>query len=818
MFALSNIKNCPGRKILARLISTGLQPGGSRRNERPAASAAFASCPKPLKRLWSLLSDPATGLKPGVNERLTRQNEISRVNLMSVGNSARREAGKTQHFSNDSIPKGLHHSAQGCRVCEATLGYGSEMSFNPERVASNPGGDDATPLGLVNISTRSPRVARSSQPLAERLNPVGILISNFRKAFGSTLPLLALMAMLGYLPTANARSDPWTLKSPEGNCEIRVTLDGGMMTYQALRAGKVVLPTSPLGLRRDDQDFSHELIFDHAGKPKTQREQYELFAGPQPRVNHLVNFRTLTFHNANGAPLALDLAASDEGVAFRYRFPETNNAVRIVDAELSGFALPQNSRGWLQPYHAAGPYTPAYEDFYFHVGVGELPPDSRQKARGWAFPALFDVPDAKTWVLLTESGTDEAYCACHLAPDSPDGIYRIAFPLADETTRGYTNKFGPEPQFTLPWTMPWRVIVLSDDAGRIATETLVTDLAPPSRIADTSWIKPGRASWAWWSYPDEPATAKRFDEFTDFAAKMGWEYTLFDAGWWVPGLKPIAQHALAEGVTPLAWSFASDFYEAKSRNHKLDEIAGGGARGVKVDFWCSDRQEAIAAQQALMRDAAARHMVVNLHGCTIPRGWQRTWPNFLTCEAVLGCESYFYEPRYTEKAAELDTVLPFTRNAVGPMDLTPVACSPKKYVRTTTAAHQLAAALIFTSGIVHYADQPEFFESLPPDVLKIFRDAPARWDETRCLIGEPGTLAVFARRSGRSWFIAGTSGSVQPQTVTLDLAPFKKYTKRLAVTEGENAIMQVTASPLEKAAVWKHEMPPRGGFILRLDE
>lgn len=577
-----------------------------------------------------------------------------------------------------------------------------------------------------------------------------------------------------------------------------------------------MLPASPLGLRRNDEVFSTNLAFNQATKPKALREKYELFTGPQPRINHLVNFRTLAFQNEHGAPLTIDLAASDEGVAFRYRFPDTNTATRVMEAELTGFRIPQNARGWLQPYHAAGPYTPAYEDFYFHVSPGDPPPDSRQKAKGWAFPALFHVPSASTWVLLTESGTDASYCACHLAPDSTGGLYRIAFPLEDEMTRGYTNKFGPQPRFTLPWTMPWRVIVLGASAGDIALQSLVTDLAPPSRIMDTTWIKPGRASWAWWSYPDEPATAKRFDEFTDFAAKMGWEYTLFDAGWWRPGLKPIVAHAQSAGVTPLAWSYAADFYDAGARAEKLAEMADAGVRGVKVDFWCSDRQEAIAAQQSLMRDAAARHMLVNLHGCTIPRGWQRTWPNFLSCEAVLGCESYFYESRYTEKAAELDTVLPFTRNAVGPMDLTPVACSPKKFARTTTAAHQLAAALIFTSGIIHYADQPEFFESLPPEVLKIFRDAPARWDETRCLAAAPGQLVLFARRAGNIWYIAGISGTDSPQTVTLDLSPFKKFSKRLVVIEGQNANMQVVAAPLDKSANWKHEIPARGGFILRL--
>ncbi len=620
-------------------------------------------------------------------------------------------------------------------------------------------------------------------------------------------------------PSHTTGTEVWSLYSPDGKCEITLALsEAGRLSYATLRDGKVVIQKSPLGLRCNDQDFEVGLSLSHAGKAHFKREKYQLFAGVQPKVNHLLHFRELTFCNSNGASIELDLAASDEGVAFRYHFSETNTTVRVAEKELTGFALPENVHGWLQPFHAAGPYTPAYEDFYFYTKPGEAPPNSRQHAVGWAFPALFQVAQANSWVLLTESGTDGSYCACHLGPDSDGGLYHIAFPLADETTQGYTNKFGPEPRYPLPWTMPWRVIVMSASPKNIATETLVTDLAPPSRIADTSWIKPGHASWAWWSYPDGPADAKLFNEFSDFAARMGWEYTLFDAGWWNPGLKSIAAHARAEGVKPLAWLHAADFYDAKNRGAKLDEMVAAGVDGVKVDFWCSDRQEAIAAQQALMKAAAKRHLVVNLHGCSIPRGWERTWPNLLTCEAVLGSESYFYEPRYTEKAAQLDTVLPFTRNAIGPMDLTPVACSPKKYKRLTTAAHQLAAALIFTSGIVHYADKPEFFESLPAPVLKVFRDAPALWDETHCLIGEPGTEAVFARRSGNSWFIAGINGTTNNVPVTLDLTPYQKYPHRIAITEGRDANMQVVADNLRTSNQWQHTMPTRGGFILRLDK
>lgn len=617
---------------------------------------------------------------------------------------------------------------------------------------------------------------------------------------------------------AHAGAATWSLRSPNGQRAISVFLESGDLSYLVSLDGKMVIQKSPLGLRRDDQDFEHGLIFESAGAVEKRREKYELFAGVQPQVNHRVNFRALNFRNTDGSPIEIDLAASDEGVAFRYRFPQTNSAVRIAESEATGFKVPMDARGWLQPYHSAGPYTPAYEDFFFHVSPGDPPPDSRQKAIGWAFPALFHVPEADAWVLITEAGTDESYCACHLGPDSDGGLYRIAFPASDETTRGYTNRFGPEPRFTLPWTMPWRVMILAKTAGPIATSTLVTDLSAPSRIADTSWIRPGRASWAWWSYPDGPPTAELFNQFTDFAAKMGWEYTLFDAGWWQPGLKPIAAYALSKGVRPLAWNYAGDFYDPERRAKKLDEMAAAGVVGVKVDFWCSDRQEAIAAQLALMRDAAARKMVVNLHGCTIPRGWQRTWPNLLSTEAVLGNESYFYEPRYTEKAAELQTVLAFTRNVAGPMDITPVACSPKLYDRTTTAAHELATALIDTSGIIHYADKPEFFESLPPQALQIFRDAPARWDQTECLLGEPGELVVFARRSGNSWFIAGINGTTNAMPVTLNLSPYKKYHHRILVSEAPDAKIQVMVTSLEKSNHWQHVMPPRGGFILRMDK
>src|ERR1035437_2141436 len=214
----------------------------------------------------------------------------------------------------------------------------------------------------------------------------------------------ALVFLAGKIPAAN-ETNSWSLTSPDGQCAISVSLgDDGDLSCQVSRAGKMVIQKSPLGLRRDDQDFERSLTFDYSGKFERRREKYELFAGTQPHVDHIVNHRSLMFRNTNNVPIEIELAASDEGVAFRYRFPQSSSGVRIVESELTGFTLPLNARGWLHPYHAAGPYAPAYEDFYFHVSPGDPPPESRARPIGWAFPALFNVPDASAWVLLTEAG------------------------------------------------------------------------------------------------------------------------------------------------------------------------------------------------------------------------------------------------------------------------------------------------------------------------------------------------------------------------------------------------------------------------------
>lgn len=635
-----------------------------------------------------------------------------------------------------------------------------------------------------------------------------------RRRYGFAMSCLAMF----WLASLQAMGASISLSSPDKAREIVISLtDEGALNYRVNLHGKPVLRDSPLGLKTSTHDFTRGLKLITSGKVETRRERYELFAGIMPRVDRVLNHRSVEFHNQDGASMLVDLAASDEGVAFRHRFTSSSDAPTHIMEERTGFHLPQDARAWLQPHHAAGKYTPAYEDFYFQVSPGDPPPHSREKPIGWAFPALFRIPSADAWILITEVSSLDPYPACHLAPDSKDSIYRIAFPRKNERDLEKGADEPEPPHHRFPWTLPWRAVLLAEDAAEIATSTLVTDLAPPSRLTDVSWIKPGRASWAWWSFPEGPFDAEVFHQFTNFSADLGWEYTLFDANWWDPGIEPLVRQATGRKVGAMMWTHARDYETPAKRRSKLDEVAGYGAVGVKADFWCSDRQETIACMQSLFEDAAKRKLLVNLHGCTLPRGWHRTWPNFITAEAVLGAESYLYESKFTAKAAELNTVLPFTRNVVGPMDYTPFALSPKRYARTTTAAHELANSIICTSGIIHYADSPEVYQSLPEDVVNVLRDAPARWDETRCLTADPGRIAIFARRSGTRWFIAGISGSEDAQSFTLDLAAFAMHPRRTLIHEGDDAAMKLISKSISTAPHFQHSIPPRGGFVLRLD-
>ncbi|MEA2170106.1 MAG: hypothetical protein QOF76_3406, partial [Solirubrobacteraceae bacterium] len=416
-----------------------------------------------------------------------------------------------------------------------------------------------------------------------------------------------------------------------------------------------------------------------------------------------------------------------------------------------------NAKTWLQPFRTS------YESPYLTTRV----------ARRYGFPALIQ-NDRDRYTLLTESGTPKG-AVSHLTRD-----------LA-----------------VRPTTNNWRVVV-TGTLARVVDSDLPLTLGRPSRIQDTSWIEPGIAAWTWWADRRSGGTLIAQQQAVDEAAANGWRYVTVDAGWdpqWVPGL---VAYAAARHVKIVLWFDADDATPAA-----LDQAHGWGVAGVKVDFLLSDHADRIALMNRIARDAAARRLVVDFHGCTLPRGLQRTWPNVLSAEAVYGAEHATVTPMVP--AQNVDDVL--IRNVVGSMDYTPVTFSAPG--RITTDGHELAEAVAFESGLQHFADTPAAYAARPL-AQEVLNGVPAAWDDTRLIDGAPDDHAVIARRDGTTWWVGGLSATPQ-RTLTVPLAFLKQPGAYLAriITDGP-AGLTATDQPVDRDTRLSVPVAANGGFTIEL--
>lgn len=570
-----------------------------------------------------------------------------------------------------------------------------------------------------------------------------------------------------------AAAGEWSVSSPNGRITAAVSLGSTSWTWSVSFDGRPVTESSPLGIVCDDVTFDATLRFESESRRRVD-DRYEMPHGKRRSRRHVANELALGFRASSGARIELICRAADDGVALRYRFPETSAPPHTVCAELTGFRFPPTARTWIQPYDESTKWTPAYERFY----ESEAPPAALATNRaGWCHPALVRVAEGGPWALTAEAGLEETYCGTRLKIEA-DGLMRVRFP--DEAEGLKTG--AVEPSSRLPWATPWRVLMIGETPGAIVESTLVEDLAAPGPRSIPSWIRPGRVAWSWWSEPDSPRRPDRMREFVDFAAEMGWEYFLVDANWnYVEeeAILDLIRHARRKSVGILLWYNSggphNEVTEAPRdrllpRAVRLRELAwlkSIGVVGLKVDFFQSDKQNVIAHYLDILRDAADHRLMINFHGCTVPRGWSRTHPHLMAMEAVRGAECYIFDATYPARAPRHHAILPYTRNVVGPMDYTPVTFSDNRHPRRTTSAHELALAVVFESGWVHFADRPEGYRAQPPAVLEFLRRVPVAWDDTRWLGGAPGEWVAIARRRGDVWYVGALQGGDEPKTVEL---------------------------------------------------
>lgn len=589
-----------------------------------------------------------------------------------------------------------------------------------------------------------------------------------------------LVFFLALISELNAQQ----MVSPDGKIQVILKSDSKKSyTYAVNFEGKTVLEPSKLGVVRMDADFTKDLYLIKAENVELVKDKYEMLNAKKRHISYEANKYVFHLRNGKGQKVDFIFQLSNDGLAFRYYFPETSKDIRYITEEVTSFNFQENAVGWLQPMSDAQTgwehCHPSYEEFYEkEIKVGTPSPFKA----GWVYPALFKTQD-NIYVAITEAGLDGKYCATRLKAESPNGEYQIGFPQEPEVfTRGELN-----PESQLPWYSPWRVLAIGS-LKTIVESTLGTDLAPKAiEVKDPESTKPGIASWSWIMLKDESINYDTTKMYIDFAASMNWEYCLIDVNWdttiGYEKIKELVKYAASKKVKLILWYNSAGAWNTtpyhprnmlltrEGRRAELQRIKDMGIAGVKIDFFGGDGQSMIQYYIDILDDAADIGLSINFHGATLPRGWHRTYPFLMTAEAVKGQEMVTFGQEAANEQPAHSTVLPFTRNLFDPMDYTPMTLDVIKGInRKTTRTFELALPVVFLSGIQHMAESPYGMDNQTEDVKNFLRTLPTHWDDVKFLDGYPGKYVVLARKSGNKWYVVGINGDTTAKKLKLDLS------------------------------------------------
>ncbi|AXY74097.1 glycoside hydrolase family 97 protein [Paraflavitalea soli] len=622
-----------------------------------------------------------------------------------------------------------------------------------------------------------------------------------------------------------ARAQQARILSPNGKIGAALYKDEGAkagswylkVLYLADGKETTAIPRIDLGLVRNDQDFSNNLLLLKVGKPQLINEQYTALHGKRLNRTNAANELMVSFETPGKAKMNLFIRAWNDGVTFRYEFPEKQGSF-VIREESTTYSIPQTTMRWMERWN------PANEGLYTAMS------DDKVQQQDWCYPALFNTADKACWFLLHEADVDRGYCGTKLRNNDDRNAYKLVFP----NPKDGNGQGDSLPSITLPWRSPWRVVVAGSLAD-IIHSTLVEDASAPSVIKNTDWIRPGAVSWNYWSSNHGTKDYKIVTAFADLAARMNWPYTLLDWEW--DGMsnggtvEDAVRYILSKGVKPLIWYNSGGKHTNVSstprdrmlthenRVVEFTKLKKLGFVGVKVDFFESEKQDMIRYYLDILEDAAQFEMMVYFHGCMVPRGWARTYPNLMTNEAVRGAEWYNNGPEFTGTAPEHNTILPFTRNVVGAMDYTPVTFTNSQFPHLTSYGHELALSVVFESALQHFADRPEGYDGLPDAARAFLKTVPTVWDDTQLLDGYPGKEVILARRKGNDWYVGGINAEIRPKKKTLSFGFLKagvQY-KMTLIADGEHDkafdIQQLVVNQSTSVDV---KLLRRGGFAASL--
>ena len=631
--------------------------------------------------------------------------------------------------------------------------------------------------------------------------------------------------------------------SPDGQIAVTVNDEGGKPVYQVSLGDKDFLGRSPLGLKANFEDLTQGLTL-KACDISNVKDAYQLKTFKQKNVQYEATEAVCQFEKNGRQAMDVIFRVSNRDVAFRYKiYPRRGRGgetlAAVIESEATGFVLPEGSTTFLcpqsKPMGGFARTSPSYETGYTL--------DDEMGKNGWgegySFPCLFKISAGQGWLLISETGTDGSYVACRLLNDG-GANYRIGFPQTGELN-GYGTTTASVP---LPCLTPWRTITLGTSLKNIVETTVANDLVQPKYEPSCEYTY-GKGMWSWIIGMDASCNFDEQKRYVDFAAAMGYRSLLVDALWdtqiGYEKMEELSRYARSKGVGLFLWYNSNGSWNdaPQGPRHKMDKSGArrkemawmqkNGILGIKVDFFGGDKQQMMQLYEDILTDANDYGIQCIFHGCTLPRGWERMYPNYVASEAVLASENLHFGQGACDAEAFNACIHPFIRNTVGSMDFGGSTLNKHYSVdnqrgttRRTSDVFALATAVLFQSSVQHFALAPNNLTDAPAWAIDFMKQVPTTWDETRFIDGYPGQYVVMARRSGDKWYVVGISaedvaakgGKAEPRKLTLPLDMFPKGAQLSVYTDDASLNGSVKTVVQNKKQTLLVTIPKNGGVVI----
>ena len=642
---------------------------------------------------------------------------------------------------------------------------------------------------------------------------------------------ILLLACLVWCGLMLAQADE-VVTSPDGRISVALSVNNGQPCYQVSLDGQVVVSPSALGLVTNMGDYSRDMALT-AVKTSDIKESYSLRNIKQSHVSYEAREAVAQYEQKGQHVMDVTFRISNRDVAFRYTLlPKKETRCCVVESEATAFQLPSAATSFLAPQ--AKPMTgfartaPSYETRY---GIDE-PVGKNGWGQGYTFPCLFKVEDVAipsqqpaTWLLISETGTDGGYVGCRLLGQE-GGRYQIGFPQQEEGN-GWG---GTSVQMALPGNTPWRTITVGGLKDIVET-TVAWDVVK-TKYAATQPYEYGKGTWSWIIGMDPRCNFDEQKRYIDLAAQMGYRSVLIDALWDVQigrdRIAELARYGKTKGVGLYLWYNSNGSWNdapqsprgmmdnATLRKQEMKWMHDVGILGIKVDFFGGDKQPMMKLYEDILSDSNDHGLMVIFHGCTLPRGWERMYGNYVASEAVLASENLHFSQGFCDnEARDCGAMYPFTRNVVGSMDFGGSALNKfygadnkRGTQRKTSDIYALATAVIFQSAVQHFALAPNNLQDAPQWAVDFMKQVPTEWNELRFIDGYPGKYIILARRAGDKWYVAGINATDQPLKQTLSLPMLSEGTVQLYQNN------QLATAKLSKKKTLKVEIPTNGGIVI----